>query len=814
MEEKVNILLVEDNPGDVRLLDVYLKETFSTSFALITTDLLSKGLELLESHKFDVIILDLSLPDSRGLDTFKKVYSHSPETPVIVLTGYEDEYTGINAMKLGAQDFLVKGNVNGKDLTRSINYSIERFKLLKKLSENTKKLEEKSEDLLKERLKLADAQKLAHIGSWEWNIGDETITWSEELCRIHGMDPKESKVQIKEVYEMIHPADAEYVKETVKKSVKKRRPFSFYYRIVLSDKSLKTLHARGEAVLDDAGEIIRMIGTDQDVTDRIHEEELEKLALAATQSFNSVVIADSNGKIEWVNEGFTKLTGYKLIDVLNTHGEVLRGGQQTGLSTESSYYQTIIKGKKPISYESKNFTVDGEEYWVITTLTPVLNKDGEVEKIIAIDTDITLRKKMEEELLHANKVAEQSLIKGDKAFHQLMKAKRDLEETMKVKEQFLANMSHEIRTPMNAIVGFTDILLKTELTPDQRQYIDAIKTSGGNLLVIINDILDFSKAQSGKFSFEQIELSLSQLISTLTEMMLPKSMEKNIRFSTKIDKNVPDRLIGDPTRLNQVLLNLVGNAIKFTEKGEVKVKVELLSETENEVDLQFSVIDTGIGIEKKKLSTVFEEFTQERNETTRKYGGTGLGLTIAKQLVELQGGKISVKSKVGEGSVFTFNLKFKKNLNVSTDLKNKEDEMAEPLQKEGVNVLLVEDNLLNQILAKKVLTDWKWNVELAENGVIALEKLSKQDFDVVLMDIQLPEMDGYEATRQIRNTFPPPKSIVPIIAMTAHALSGESERCRKAGMDDYISKPFDPKVLYSKVIANLRKNNSLEKIKN
>jgi PAS domain S-box-containing protein len=810
VEQKINILLVEDNPGDARLLDVYLKETFSTAFALITTDTLTKGLALLDENRFDIVILDLSLPDSRGLETFEKVNRHSPETPVIVLTGYEDESIGINAMKLGAQDFLVKGDVNGKELTRSINYSIERFKLLKKLSENTKKLEEKSEDLQKERLKLADAQKLAHIGSWEWDVEDDKIAWSDELFRIHMMDPKEGYVTIQKVYDMIHPADKDNVREAVKKSMKRLRPFSLYYRIVLQDKSIKTLHARGEVIVNDAGELKGMIGTDQDVTDRLHEEELEKLALAATQSCNSVVIADSKGNIEWVNEGFTKLTGYKLTDVQNTHGEILRRGQPTGLSGSTGYYTTIIKEKKPISYESKNFTVEGEEYWVITTLTPVLSKEGEVEKIIAIDTDITFRKKMEEELVHANQVAEHSLLKANKAFNQLMKAKKELEETMKVKEQFLANMSHEIRTPMNAIVGFTDILLKTNLTADQKQYIEAIKTSGDNLLVIINDILDFSKMQSGKFSFEKIEMSLSQLISTLTELMLPKSMEKDIRLSTRIEKNVPDRLIGDPTRLNQVLLNLVGNAIKFTEKGEVKVRVELLSETEEDVEILFSVTDTGIGIEEKKLTTVFEEFTQERNETTRKYGGTGLGLTIAKQLVELQGGRMWAKSRVGEGSTFNFSLKFRKKLGDQSE-KGKSSDGAYPEEKvEGLNILLVEDNMLNQILAKKVLTDWNWKVELAENGLIALEKLKEQDFDVILMDIQLPEMDGYEATRQIRSTFANPKSSVPIIAMTAHAMAGEADKCHKAGMDDYISKPFDPKILYSKIVDNIKRNNSLK----
>lgn len=806
MEEQINILLVEDNPGDVRLLDVYLKSSFNNTFSLYTTELLSKGLEMLEHNTFNIIILDLSLPDSEGLDTFKKVYSHSPHIPIIVLTGFEDESTGINAMKLGAQDFLIKGSVNGKELSRSINYSIERYKLLKKLSENTKILEEKSQDLLKERLKLADAQKLAHIGSWEWNLTDDKINWSEELFHIHELDPQKTIITIEKIRELIHMGDRENVKKIIAESTKTKKTFSFYYRIVLPSKTIKTLHARGEVVLNDKGEPVKIIGTDQDVTERIYEEELEKLALAATQSYNSVIIADKNGKIEWVNEGFTKLTGYELHEVLNTHGELLRQGYPTGLSEKESFHESVMKEKFPVTYESKNFTKDGKEYWVITTLTPVIGKSGEVERIIAIDSDITHRKQMEEDLLKANKIAEHSLMKGNKALNELIKAKKDLETSMKVKEQFLANMSHEIRTPMNAIVGFTNLLLKTDMGAEQKQYVDAIKTSGENLLIIINDILDFSKMQSGKFSFEAIELSLSQIISTLTDLMLPKSVEKNIKLSTKIDKRVPNKLIGDPTRLSQILLNLVGNAIKFTEKGEVRIEANFLSETNSTIELEFSVIDTGIGISEDKLSTIFMGFTQASNETTRKYGGTGLGLTIVKQLVELQGGSISVKSEIGGGSAFSFSLQFKKASQSTVEKTGLSKSDSKTISVEGLNILLVEDNLLNQVLAKKVLNDWKWNVEIAENGLVAVEKVKQTDFDVILMDIQLPEMDGYEATRSIRKMDNALKSNVPIIAMTAHAMSGEAEKCMQAGMNEYISKPFDAKILYHKIISVLKKN--------
>ncbi len=566
---------------------------------------------------------------------------------------------------------------------------------------------------------------------------------------------------------------------------------------------IRWLHTKKIPILDPDGKPLYLLGISEDITELLQKTEMEKLAVAATKSFNSVIITDEFGNIEWVNEGFTALTGYNLDDVKGTHGESLRRGSETGISNSASYYKSVIQGKVPITYESKNYSKQGREYWTITTLTPVLDKSGEVKRIIAIDSDITLGKQMEENLLNANKIAEDSLRKGNKALRELMEAKKQLEESMGVKEQFLANMSHEIRTPMNAIVGFTDLTLKTSLSPEQKQYIDAIKTSGENLIVIINDILDFSKIQSGKIPFEQIEFSISQVVSTLTELMLPKSIEKNIKLSKSIDKRVPDRLIGDPTRLSQILLNLVGNAIKFTQKGEVKINVELVAEDKDTVNLRFSISDTGIGIPKKKLPYIFDAFTQATYDTNRKYGGTGLGLAIVKQLIGLLGGDIEVNSKVNEGSIFTYDLTYRKNLNPEAAKKvilieNEPDRITD------VNVLLVEDNTLNQILAQKVLSDWGWKVQIADNGLIAVDKIEKQNFDVVLMDIQMPEMDGYEATRYVREMLPQPKSSIPIIAMTAHALSGEEEKCYKAGMDGYVSKPFNPEKLYRKINSVLK----------
>lgn len=778
LADKFNILLIEDNPAEAELINLYLSEAYDAEDYTITdANNIVEGLEFINAKPFDIILLDLSLPDSSGLYTFKKIFERTPETPIIVLTNKENESIGLQAMKLGAQDSIAKEKIKAKGLRRSINYSIDRNNLLKTLSEQTKQLKEKTLALIKEKAKLSQAQKLTHIGSWEWDINSNILTWSDELCSIYGLKRGEFASTSESIFDRVHIDDRERTKAIIEETYKTLVPFNFYHRIVLPNNEVRVIHAIGKVTKNAQGVPITMFGTGQDVTERMHGEELEQLATAATKSFNSVMIANRDGQIEWVNEGFTRLSGYTLEDLKNVDIPPFRSHSDKRHNKDLLDTQTIFS-KVPTSSERERLTKDGQKYWVISTITPVLDKNGEIEKIIAIDTDITLRKRIEEELVRTNNI----------------------------KEQFLTNMSHEIRTPMNAIVGFTDLLLKTEVTPDQKQFIDAIKTSGRNLIVIINDILDFSKIEAGKITFEQIEFDLRHLISTLTELMLPKSMEKNIRISTKIDPRINEELAGDPTRLNQIFLNLVGNAIKFTEKGSIKIRADFVSEEEENVELRFSVADTGIGIPENKLGHIFEGFTQATNDTNRKYGGTGLGLTIVKQLIELQGGTISVKSKIGSGSTFIFNLKFKKTTPRKILQKGNSDDEEKLSHIENLNILLVEDNLLNQILAKKVLTNWNWNVDVADNGLVAIKKIKNKTYDLVLMDIQMPEMDGYEATRLIRKNHKPHIQNIPIIAITAHAITGEAEKCFNAGMNDYITKPFDEEVLYEKIITACKKN--------
>ena len=379
---------------------------------------------------------------------------------------------------------------------------------------------------------------------------------------------------------------------------------------------------------------------------------------------------------------------------------------------------------------------------------------------------------------------------------ELLKAKENAEQNARAKDIFLANMSHEIRTPMNAIMGFANLLSYTTLTEEQKEYAQNICTASENLLGIINDILDLSKIESGHLTIEEIPFSLNDLIKNVKAVQQQKASEKGLRLDVVMDDRVPDYMLGDPTRLNQILLNLVSNALKFTEQGSVRILIEPQEESETEHKIRFSVSDTGIGIPEDKLATIFERFTQADTDTTRKYGGTGLGLSISKLLTELQNGTLSVESCLNEGSTFTLTLPFRKapeQVAFRTQIKP-----VQPVSTTRLKILLVEDNILNQRLATRVLENLGFEPDLAENGRIAIEKVARNAYDVILMDLQMPEMDGYQATQYIRNEL---NSKVPIIAMTAHSLVGERDKCIRIGMDDYLPKPFIPADLFTKIIS-------------
>jgi signal transduction histidine kinase/DNA-binding response OmpR family regulator len=362
-----------------------------------------------------------------------------------------------------------------------------------------------------------------------------------------------------------------------------------------------------------------------------------------------------------------------------------------------------------------------------------------------------------------------------------------------MKEQFLANMSHEIRTPMNSILGFTNLLRRTELNYTQREYVQNIHSAGENLLTLVNDILDLSKLEAGMMHLEETRFSLRSMVSSVGAMFSEKIKEKHLKFSVLIEKDVPDILCGDAVRLTQILVNLISNAVKFTEHGSIDVKINLVRATENKADIRMSIKDTGIGIAPEKQSSIFERFQQAEAETTRRFGGSGLGLSIVKQLVQIQKGSIYLNSSPGKGAEFVVELHYKlpdMAQMYSEALAEQEEQV--PLQK--IKVLIAEDNLMNQQLVRHLMKSWSIDHMIVNNGNEAVEALREAAYSIVLMDIQMPEMDGYTTTTVIRNEL---KSDVPIIAMTAHAMVGEKEKCLQLGMNDYVSKPIKETLLYN-----------------
>jgi PAS domain S-box-containing protein len=426
---------------------------------------------------------------------------------------------------------------------------------------------------------------------------------------------------------------------------------------------------------------------------------------------------------------------------------------------------------------------DGKRVHLLSIKFPLLDNNGRQIGIGGIATDITERVNYQQQLIAAT---------------------REAHKAKEMQELFLANMSHEIRTPMNGIQGMTDLLLDTALTDQQKGFARIIKRSVNNLLVIINDILDFSKIKAGKLTIEKIDFRLKDVLDNVKGIFDHRVKKKGLLLQVTTDAAIPDTLRGDPYRLNQVLINLIGNAVKFTEKGSVNVHVALEEEKADMVSLQFSVTDTGIGIPESSLPYIFDHFSQGGLDISRRYGGTGLGLAISQRLLQLQGGSISVKSTEGEGSVFSFGLSYEYDVAeeasvpvvaAATILADYSHCLA------GKRFLVVEDNEVNQQLMDHVLRRGGGEVQLAGNGELAIRYLRQGGgYDLIIMDLQMPVMDGYAATQYIRNEL---RSPIPILAMTATALIGEQLRCFEVGMNDYMTKPFEFTELYKRILSLL-----------
>jgi PAS domain S-box-containing protein len=549
----------------------------------------------------------------------------------------------------------------------------------------------------------------------------------------------------------------------------------------------------GSVYKDDRGNVLGVVIVARDVT---AQKLLSKYSLSLIEaSLDPLVTINTEGKITDMNHATVNITGVAR--------EKLTGTDFFDYFTEPQkarevYQEVFAKGSVadyPLTLRHK----EGKLTDVRFNGSVYKDDRGNVLGVVIVARDVTEQKRIATELTEAKIFAEQATLIAEEAKSKAESATRIAEDAVKAKQQFLSNMSHEIRTPMNAIIGFTKVVLRTDLTAKQNEYLQAIKMSGDALIVLINDILDLAKVDAGKMTFVMTPFKMASSISSMLHLFETKIQEKNLELVTEYDAAIPEVLVGDPVRLHQIILNLVSNAVKFTSIGNITVSVKLIDQDDERVTIRFSIKDTGIGISVSKIDKIFENFQQASSATSRLYGGTGLGLAIVKQLVEPQGGTISVKSKIDEGSTFSFTLTFLKTNNQAT---NGAEIVELDNHIKNIKILVVEDIALNQLLMRTLLEDSGFECEIASNGKVAIEKMKTNTYDLILMDLQMPEMNGFEATEYIRKTL---NSAIPIIALTADVTTVDLDKCKAVGMNDYIAKPVDEKTLYSKIISHVRR---------
>jgi PAS domain S-box-containing protein len=513
------------------------------------------------------------------------------------------------------------------------------------------------------------------------------------------------------------------------------------------------------------------------------EEGLRRLSTAVEQSPASIVITDLNARIIFVNEAFTQASGYTAEEVIGRNPKLLQSGE-TPPETYREMWPTLLAGKVWRG-EFVNQRKDGSRYLELATISPVRDNNGQVTHYVAAKEDITNQRQNEAEL-HAHRLHLEKLV--EQRTSELAAAKEKADSANRAKSEFLANMSHEIRTPMNAIIGLNYLLRQSTLQPDQLEKLLKISAAAEHLLQIINDILDLSKIEAGKVLLENYAFSPGEVLQNIGAMMRDRAASKGLKLYIDT-KSLPERAVGDVTRLRQVLLNFAGNALKFTESGSISIYGELLSTQEQEMICRFNVRDTGIGIRPEDTARLFNAFEQLDSSTTRRFGGTGLGLAIARHLAELMGGEVGVESTPGVGSRFWITAR----LGVAGEETSLTPDNWQQGRLKG-RVLVVEDERINRDIAVELLTSIGLEVATAENGLLAVDRFKQSNFDLILMDIQMPVLNGLDATRQIRALSN--GANVPIIALTANAFNADRQRCVEAGMTDFLAKPVYPDALY------------------
>lgn len=747
------ILLIEDDPSFAKLVEILLKESDLIRCEVVNKATLASGInELSANNDYAAVLLDMNLPDSRGFETLDMLLAKHPDANVIVLTGFENQEMGIKAVTAGAQDFIIKHHSDGAALAKALRYSIERRNVMSRLEET---------------------QRIAKIGNWESIPSTDYFKASYQIYQVFEKPVKSTQVSYAEVTASSHPFQ---VFKEIEAEARGDKEAQRDIQIKTASGEIRFIYALCKAEQLANGEY-RYTGVVQDITERklaelAKKESQERYENIFRESKDAIYVCNIDGKLIDCNPSTVEMLGHS-VDALKEMNSIhyLLFQQDGG----TYFLERLIKEKTIRDYEVE-LTQEGEESrWLLITANISPSNPSVYNSIVR---DITERKRHEE-----------LVIARDKAL-----------EAERVRDELIASISHEMRTPMNAILGNSNLLLQTNLETEQLDYVTFIRQSSEILLGIINNILDIATMANGRINFEQKDFDIYELITSLSNVMKFQFDKKGLKFHQDIDQNIPKLIRGDRLRLNQILYNLVGNAAKFTDKGHVKLEARVLEETDKDILLKFWVKDTGIGMDPTKLDHIFKTFARIQRKD-RIYEGTGLGLPITKNLIELQGGKIGVDSEPNVGSTFYFELRFEKGVAAEMDKPDTPKKNWEIDEDRSFRLLLVEDHKMNQIVAKKTLIK-KWKnleVVIAENGQIAIEKLQESSFDIILMDIQMPVMDGYEATTYIRNQMPPEISKTPILAMTAHAHISKDANFQQRGMDDYVIKPFDPEQLFRKI---------------
>lgn len=768
MQESTKILLVEDDDIDILAFNRAIKKGQLDYEVTVSQDA-NEVIELAQKEYFTCIFLDYLLPGNDGLSVLKKIRDKGVTVPVVVVTSQGNEKIAVEMMKNGALDYIAKEEITTERITSLVNTAA----LLRK-SEIEQARAEAS--LRESQQMLANIFDSSGVGMLLIDDKGVVLRANNAFEELSGKE-KENVIGI--------PFDTIFYNELVIADLLNNGQHHEFSTEVEGKTKYFSVSCN---LFDDGNGNEHIIINFYDMTSKVsYERQIvwqNTRMEALLESTNSVIFSiDTENKITGYNNAAKKIfrTFYKI--------DIKEGFKVFDIPFDDAN-KYMMKENFAIAFGGKRVTKVHriDKLFFETTFNPIKTHDSKhILGVSIFSQDITQEKNNELNLLEA---------------------KKEAEELAQAKSQFLSNMSHEIRTPMNAIIGLTNVLLDTELTKGQTENLNVLKFSADNLLVIINDILDLSKIESGKLTFESIPFNPGRIVEQVAKTFSFQVKGKNVKIVGDVEEKIPEQLIGDPYRLTQMLNNLVSNAVKFTDEGTVTIAAEFVDTVDdNKALIEFKVTDTGIGIPKDKLNSIFDSFTQAYTDTTRKFGGTGLGLAITKQLIEVQGGMINVDSELGKGTTFTFTIPFE----VGSS-KEKEDAKIKKISDdalEGLTVAVAEDNKANQLVIRQVLSRWKINVVLLDNGKKAVEYLEKETPDLLFMDLQMPEMNGFDAIGVIRDK----NSAVlnhelPVLALTADVFPETRDKIFASGMNDYLLKPLEIEKLREKLLIYTVLSNS------